>query len=171
MFAPASISLDDLDPALIAATVQQAERQATMVAVCLDAIDARLKEAGHPEGSKGLPLGFLLELGSICQLKYWEISGLRDFLPPGLPTSEDASTDLYKRATTTAPEEFYSIENDHLGRQLLAVWLERFAWAAPNLLQADVVLGEVDEDSLVDGLARLLWVHRNDPASEGDHGN
>jgi hypothetical protein len=156
-------SLDKVHPAFIAAVRQNAERQAVIVADYLDAIDERLKQDGYPDGARGLPPGFLLELGAVVQLKLWEAEGLAEFLPTELPTAAQAGEELFRRTRET-PEEFHTQASQKLGPQVMRVWLERFAWAAPNLLQADVVLGEVDEDVLVDALAQLLWEHRDDAA-------
>ena len=81
-----------------------------MVAGVLDALDPQLKAAGFPTGAAGLPAGFLLELGAICQLASWEEQGLRDYLPPELPTAQQAKADLRSRATT-APESLSDTEN------------------------------------------------------------
>ena len=35
--------------------------------------------------------------------------------------------------------------------------MERFAWEAPELLQDDVVVGEIDEDEFAEALAAFLW--------------
>ena len=158
---------DEVHPALVAAVAENAERQAVMVAGLLDALDPRLKEAGFPTGAAGLPAEFLLELGALCQLTLWEGERLRDYLPPELPTAQQAKADFHYRATN-APDSFQSRPTGMLPTQIMQVWLERFAWAAPNLLQADIVLGDADEDALVDALAQFLWDHRHDDStSEG----
>ena len=44
-------------------------------------------------------------------------------------------------------------------------WLERLAWRAPAVFGAEVVLGDIDDETL-DGtlacMAKLLWSHRHD---------
>jgi hypothetical protein len=157
-------------PTAIAAVQQNAARQARMAARCLELLDARLKDDGIPTGASNLPLGFLLEVGAICQLKAWERAGLRAFLPADLPTCADAVSDLHRRITSGS-RELASIESASLSRRVLGVWLNDFSWAAPNLLEADVVLGKVEEDTLVDVLAHLLWHHRHAmPAHDGQLG-
>ena len=36
-----------------------------------------------------------------------------------------------------------------------------FAWEAPRILQAQIVIGAIDEDALVDALADLVWSMRH----------
>jgi hypothetical protein len=159
-------SINDFHPAVIAAVRENAERQACMVAELLHALDPRLKEAGLSSGAAGLPAGFLLELGAICQLVIWENEGLRSVLAADVPSADEAILELNREAAE-APDQFQSPMNRRLGARVMQVWLERFSWAAPDLLQADVVVGEVDEDALVEALAQLLMDHRHDFPGQG----
>jgi hypothetical protein len=45
--------------------------------------------------------------------------------------------------------------------RVFTLWLERFAWSGRELWDADLVLGDAEEDELVEVLAALLWAHRN----------
>ena len=105
MVPQAPISLDGIHPAVIAAVRENAERQALLVLGPLLLLDLKLKEAGFSLGVGGLPAGFMLDLAAICQLAVWENAGLREYLPPDLPTPEQAKAELLRRATT-APGSF-----------------------------------------------------------------
>ena len=154
-------TIDDSHPALTAAIIRNAELAATVTAACVHNWDARFKQGGFADGAQNLPAAFLMELGAIGQIRLWELEGLRDFLPSDLPTYGEAVAELSRRALT-APQEFQTLAGARLSPRVMQVWLESFSWAAPSLLQADVVLGEVDEDALVDAVAHLLWTHRHD---------
>jgi hypothetical protein len=39
--------------------------------------------------------------------------------------------------------------------------MKHFAWEGLDLLQADFILGDVDEDAFADLLAEFLWSHRH----------
>ena len=156
----------NLHPDQIAAVRYSAERQAVMVGELLTALDQQLRDAGCPTGSQGLPVGYLLELGALCQLRLWEDEGLTSLLPSDLPSSQQAIADILRRLTE-APQQFRDTSSCRLGHRVLQVVMEQFAWAGPNLLEADVVVGDVDEDALVESLAQLLWEHRHDDASPG----
>lgn len=156
-------AVQDFHPEVVQAVIRNADYCATLVAACLDVLDKRLKEDGHAQGAQGLPTGFLLELGTVLQLKIWEQQGLREFLPADLPTFAAAMADLHRRVTTN-PLAFQSIESNRLGQYVLQVELERLSWAAPELLEADMVITDVDDDALVEAVAQLLWVHRHDAA-------
>ncbi len=154
-----------LSPALIAPLERAIDRQAALAIVCWTAIDEQLKQNGDAEGAIGLPIQFCVELAAILQLHAWEEAGLRGFLPADVPSCEEALTDLVHR-TRTAPQDFTGAGGVQLAPLVIFAWVTRFAWAAPNFLQADVVLGQADEDALVDAMANLLWKHRHDSATK-----
>ncbi len=153
-------ALPDVDPHVLQAVVQNAERQALMVAAYLKHVDPQLKRDGFPSGADGLPAGYLLELGATLMLGQWDLQGLRTFLPSELPAFADA-TRILKHRAASATREFSNVDSAHLSRQIGQIWLERFAWEAPNLLQADVVLGDVDADALIEAVAQLVWANRH----------
>ena len=108
-----------------------------------------------------LPGSFLAELAAVLQLRQWETRGILN--PPDfdLPSWREAADDLFARAAER-PEEFLRPTMPSLLRHVLKVWVEHFAWEAPDLLQAELMLGDLDEDGVVDALAELFWAHRQD---------
>ena len=40
--------------------------------------------------------------------------------------------------------------------------MEHFAWSGPELLQADAVVDNLDEDEFIDLLAKFVWTHRHE---------
>ncbi len=114
-----------------------------------------------PRALTGLPIQFCVELAAILQLHAWEEAGLRGLLPADLPSCKEALADLIHR-TRTAPQGFTGADGVQLSPAVIFAWVTQFAWAAPNFLHADIVLGQADEDALVNALAKLLWKHRHD---------
>ncbi len=147
---------------VIQAVALNAKRQAYLVAAYLQQVDPLLKRDGYPSGANGLPAGFLLELGAVLMLGHWNRKGLLAFLPADVPAYADVVGELNRRAIIVHFKLLDSIAS-HLVRQVQQLWLERFAWEAPNLLPADAdfVLGDVDEDLLVEAVAQLLWTNRH----------
>ena len=107
-----------------------------------------------------LPGNFLLELGAVVQLHVWENRGLTPHLKGGLPAAKVASKELADRAHR-GTAEFEGENAAPLSRQVLKICIEQFAWNGEELLQADVVVGDVDEDEFVDVLAEIIWTHRH----------
>ena len=123
-----------------------------------DATGAYLREIGFRGSLPGL---FLLELAAALQLRQWETQGVLNPLDGDLPSWREAADELFARAAER-PEEFLTPTTPSLLHRVLKVWVERFAWEAPDLLQAELVLGDLDEDGVVDALAELLWTHREE---------
>lgn len=134
------------------AIVRNAEYQADLTA-------ATLREMGLPIKNLRLPGNFLLELGAVVQLHVWERRGLTPHLKGELPAAKVASKELVERVQKGA-SEFEGNNAAPLSRQVLQVGIEQFAWNGQELLQADVVVGDVDEDEFVALLAEFLWTHR-----------
>jgi hypothetical protein len=146
-----------INSVVLAAVVRQAHRQAELTA-------AVLKAWGLAEGKASpLPAGFLLELGAVLELGLWERQGVRPYLTADLPSYREAADELGARASK-GPVEFEVPGSVRLWPQVLRVWLEQFAWDGPEALGADLLVGQVDEDALVDVLAEFLWQHRHEVA-------
>ena len=47
-----------------------------------------------------------------------------------------------------------------LWRKVTLLWIEHFAWDAPRLLGAEMVIERDEDDSLVEQLAQFLWRNR-----------
>lgn len=146
-------------PEVVAAVVRFAERQADFAAAVVDALVAEATRRGDAFDGRGLPPGFLLELGAVVQLQVWEDAGVSSLLPVELPTVAAASKDLHERVQAD-PGRFKRAEAATLSTQLLQVWLEHFSWTAPVVLGGDIVVGDIDEDILIETMAQLLWKYR-----------
>jgi len=136
---------------LIQAVVRNAERCADIAGASLVAI--------FPGELVSLPKAFLLEFSAILQLGMWERQGLRQFLPADIPSFLDSARQLGQRARKGSGE-FEGANAAPLSRQVLQTWIDHFAWEGPDLLQAEIVVGEVDdEDGFADLLAGFIWEH------------
>ena len=141
--------------ALVQAVTQLAERQADLTADWLES-------AGYPPyGPLNVPAAFLLELAAVLQLGEWERQNVLDHLDVKLPSYRQAADELAAR-TRLGPKEFQGPHATSLSMLVNTVWIERFAWDGPSMLQADIVFGDCDDDSLVERLAEFLWQHRVD---------
>jgi hypothetical protein len=103
----------------------------------------------------------LLELGAVLELGVWERVGFRQHLNVDLPTYREAADELAARCRK-GPEEFDGPNATPLARQVLRVWTENFAWDGPDLVQADVVVGDFEEDEFIELLAEFVWNHRHE---------
>jgi hypothetical protein len=140
---------------LVGALVRRAERQADVTADWLKA--AGLFRSGPPR----LPAACLLELAAVLELGIWERHGLRGHLEVDLPTYREAADQLAARCMK-GPAEFHGPNATPLSLRVLRVWMEHFAWEGPDLLQADVVVGDLDEDVFIDLLAEFVWTYRHE---------
>jgi hypothetical protein len=159
--APPDSRPEQMPPALIAAVERAINELAAMAAVCLKVFDEKMKLPGRAKGAAGLPIQFFVEIAAVLQIRAWEETGLHGSLSPRLPSYAEAAADLHRRART-APEDFIGADGLQLSPIVIIASVQQFAWAASNLLQADFVLGQIEEDALVDALATLLWNYRHD---------
>jgi hypothetical protein len=108
-----------------------------------------------------LPREFLRELGAILRLALWERAGLCDRLDHGLPPAREALRDLFTRFLRV-PHVWESAEvASGLALAVFDISLSRLAWAAREEVNVDVVLDEPHDKILLEGLADLLWDHRD----------
>ncbi len=133
--------------------VQQAAYDAGLTAHALAVVGL----ASPPGKTRSLPREFLLELGAALRLMVWELDGL-DLQELGLPTAQDAITGAFLGAVQQIRDPSYPASS--LSRTVLEITIERFAWAGPRELQAEIMFETPDEDALVEAMARLLWDHR-----------
>ncbi|MCE9603392.1 MAG: hypothetical protein K8U03_00645 [Planctomycetia bacterium] len=96
----------------------------------------------------------------MAQLIVWELQGLRPFLPPDFPTSEAAGEELLERVERE-PLQFLDLKSAILSRKLAQFWLDGFSRFASSSLEADIHLGDLDEDTLVEAVAQLTWKLRH----------
>jgi hypothetical protein len=139
----------------VRAVARHAERQADLTAMALDATGLFRNRAAV------LPAGFLLELAAVLELGLWERQGLRPYLDIDLPTFPEAAEELAVRAKKGFAE-FDGLDPAPLSRRVLQAWMQHFAWEGPDLLQADFILGDVDEDQFAQVLADFVWQHRQE---------
>jgi hypothetical protein len=139
----------------IRAVTRHAERQADLTAATLNAMGF------FPKKPAGFPAAFLLELGAVLELGLWERQGLRPYFDVDLPTYREAADALLARAQR-GPAAFDGPDAALLSSRVLQTWMNHFAWEGQDLLQADVLVGGVDdEDTFVDLLANFLLTHRH----------
>jgi hypothetical protein len=144
-------------PELITRVVEQAVSDADLTAHILTLVGL-----GPPPGEvRRLPATFLLELGAACRLLAWEVAGLTLHRQAGLPSAQDAFRDAFlddaaRLADPSAPDPGPSLTRD-----VLALTIDRLAWAGPAYFRAEVLLDTPDEDALVEAMARFLWDHRH----------
>jgi hypothetical protein len=157
------------DP-LFQAAAHEAALDADRVALFLEGIGFRPAHGDGEVVPVRLPGGLLLGLGAALRLLLWESGGARAHLPVDLPSSEEVIRDLFVAAfDRDQPERLDALAHE-LTRRVLRVWVDHFAWDGRQAWDADLVLGEADEDALVEALAEFLWQHRNAPnARQGEN--
>lgn len=138
---------------LIRAVAVEADRDADRVITFLRALGLDAS-TGRP---RHLPPAFLLAVGPGLRLLAWEANGYTAHTDAGLPDARTVLRDTFLAATT--PERL----DPRLPVGVLAVFVERFAWAAREALGADVMLGDLDPDgeSAAEAVAEFLWTARH----------
>jgi hypothetical protein len=147
------------------ALVSNAQRQACVVAGFLDTVDEKLRADGCPLGTATLSPRALLALGAVCQLALWELDGLHQHLPAGLPSVSQAVSDLRTRAESGKWKSETPRAGD-LWTKVLETWRTHFAWEAPNIVEAELVVSDMEDDALVDALAEFCWAYRHAPSKQ-----
>jgi hypothetical protein len=145
-------NISEFPDELVAAVAEGAARDADHVVQFLRALGLE----ASPTKPMHLPAAFLLELGAALRLFRWEYCGLHTHLDAGLPPSSQAIRDAFRHLDGSGPLEMT------LAYRVLVLFAERFAWSAREELDAQVALGEADEDALLEALADFLWEHRPD---------
>lgn len=140
-----------------------AERDAEAVAEFLRRF---FSMAGTGKPPIKLSAAFLVGLGFALRLVTWEDQGHRIHLEEGLPPALDVTRNVIQLAAAGAA---LKSERESAFIELVArvqhLSIHRFAWEAPSILGSQMVLGEVDEQALVDALARFVWDRRHQPSS------
>jgi hypothetical protein len=163
----ALVSLDLIPDELRQAVFQDAQADAVRVDGFLTAIGVRGAAESPSRPPVRLPAYFLVGLAAALRLREWERAGLRVHCDAGLPSATEAlhqAISLFGAAQPAAAKEQAMTQ---LSLRVLGVFINNIAWCGRALLQADVELGEADEDLLVDALAHFLWAHRHDSQGAG----
>jgi|SRR5579863_5182645 len=142
------------------AVADRAEYVATLTGEYLSAAGLIPKSDGSATQSWHLPVGFLLELGAVLQLGVWERAGIQTHIQVGLPSYDEASTELARRIAEN-PADFERTESATLLARVFPLWIDRFAWSAPEIFAAEMQIDAAEEDAFVEGLAEFLWRHRD----------
>jgi hypothetical protein len=146
-----------LPEALTRAITLHAERHAARVIAYFDATGLFQSKPAE------LPAAFYLEFPAVLELERWERLGLRRHIDVDLPTYREAVDQLVAR-WNKGPAEFDGPMAAPLSHQVLQVWADHFAWDGQELLETDVIVGELDEDEFDDRLAEFIWNHRDELA-------
>ena len=148
-------------PELISRVVEQAVGDADLTARILTRVGL-----GPPPGEvRRLPATFLFELGAACRLLAWEVAGLTLHREAGLPSARDALRAAFREAAALAANPSAPDPGPSLSPAVLALAIDRLAWAGPAYLRAEILLDTPDEDALVEAMARFLWDRRRRPAA------
>lgn len=146
----------EIADSLMGAIVRHAELAADLTAEVLKQMFPE-----EPPENLRLPANFLLELGAILQIGYWEFNGMSAHIEAGLPSKADASKELSERAQK-GPSEFIGDNATPIQTQVQQFWIHNLAWDGPSLMSTEMVVGEIDEDRFLDLAAHFLWQHRQD---------
>jgi len=144
----------------VAAATRHAEHTAELTGEFLRSIGICRGLHGGEVRSCGLSADVLLDLGALLQLQTWLRDGLCEFLPAGTPSFEDAQRAFVRQIHDVVAGKCRFVSQLYL--VVLGVWMRSVAWDGQLELKADFVVGEVDEDALLDAVAELIWAHRHD---------
>jgi hypothetical protein len=153
-------SLDPTLPAeLLAAITREAMQDADDVAALLAAFGFQRPSPGAPP--QRLPAPLLLGLGAAVRTLRWEAQGVRLHIERGMPTGDAAVREVFRRAAADAGSGSEGRFERELCRDVLRLAASHFAWEGPEALGTDMVLGEVEDERLLDAVARMIWAQRH----------
>lgn len=153
---PSPIDLSTLPADLVRAVALDAARDAESVAHFLDALGKTSVGRWLSQKPVRLPANFLLGLGAALRLLTWEQQGIQVHREAGLPSAREALRDAFHAVTD--PEA--ATRTQRLTARVLRLFVEHFAWNGRLELDAEVTLGEAEEELVLDTLADFLWAHR-----------
>jgi len=110
-----------------------------------------------------LPTEFLLELSAVIRIAMWQRSAVIAERLPDFPPSEELLDELITRLFRE-PASFSCDPSScpaPLHKQVVSWWSRNCSWSAAPLLGADILVGAIDKDALLDALAAVLWRHRD----------
>jgi hypothetical protein len=155
-------SLSQYPPDLLDAVTRDAESDAERVFEFLDVIGVRPSGEGADGIPVKLPAYFLLRLAAALRLCTWEQKGLLIHQEAGLPSANDALRELGRSIAAPGPLQQEKQAADQLSQGVLRVAMNSLAWGGRVYFDADLAVGDADEDRLVEAMADLLWAHRHD---------
>jgi hypothetical protein len=154
------LPLSDFHPDLIRAVAQDAARDAELVGTFLGEIGLAPAGQASQDPPLRLPADFLLGLGAALRLLFWEQQGIHVHLDHRFPPARQALLDVLRTATGHAePEALERVRS--LAYRVMVLSIEHLAWNGRVELDADVVLGEADQEALLEALADYLWANRS----------
>jgi hypothetical protein len=146
-------------PSLDAYPLELIDRVVELAAEQADFAAGFLRRFGLLPPAGGFSAEFLLELGAVGRMFFWEYDGLDHHRDAGLPSAGDALLGLvtWHRRPDRDPS---ADPPPSLMHAVFVLSVEHLAWTGPRDLKAEVLLGFPDEDALVDAIARFLWENR-----------
>jgi hypothetical protein len=146
----------DFPADLVRAVAAEAERDADAVGMFLTALGLH----ATPDRPIPLPAGFLLDLGAALRLLAWHEAGLPPQEVAGLPPARQALTEVFLAWKHPPTQTEPAVVPGSLAYRVCQAFVDHFAWSGRDELDADVTLGEADEDAVLEALADFLWAHR-----------
>jgi hypothetical protein len=156
---PFPLDVTSLPPDLIAAVAQEAADDADRVGQFLDVLSENPVFSWWIQRPRRLPASVLLELmylGFALRLLIWEQCGLQVHRDAGLPPARDILRDVFLAPGDPAAAARIA----QLPGQVMALFIQRFAWAGRRELGTAMVLDPADEEQALEALADFLWDHR-----------
>jgi hypothetical protein len=141
---------------LVRAVADEAERDADRVGVFLDTLGLH----ATPDRPVSLPVAFLLDLAAALRLLAWEQVGLHPQDVAGLPPARQAIRDALLTLNRASTQTATVAASGSLAYRVCQAFVDHFAWSGRDELDADVMLGEADEDAVLEALADFLWANR-----------
>lgn len=120
--------------------------------------------AGRPNLINEVSFDFVIQLGAALRLLFWEWNEIYIHRDAGLPDALDALRNVFR----TAKDVEAATKSASLPFKVFALLVERLSWTGPEDLDADFILGEVDEDALLNAMADFVWDHRRDLPNESN---
>jgi hypothetical protein len=161
MVAPLADPLADIPADLLQAVVRNAERDAHLVGRFLTGMANRPGCEWLANRPLRLPAHLLLGLAAGLRLGFWEHQGFHVHRDAGLPPAREVLHEVFALAyDPEGPARMVPlvVRVNGLAR-------DSFAWAGRLELNADVVLGPVDDDATLEALADFLWNCRSREAA------
>lgn len=120
------------------------------------------------EERKQLPFWMFAHLAAILAFKRWQHAGISQLASITLPSPTEVASDLARAIETNDPT-FKEVACPHTPcARFIRVMLERMAWEGHSDVGAEVLVGDPDEDSLIEAVAQLLWNCRREQTADAD---